>query len=234
MATRGARGRVAGDAGAREARAALIEATAPRQPVRRRWGRVSAGVAAVVLGAWAGASLVVSTDETVEVVALANDVGRFETIERSDLRVARLPAGSDLASVPAASLSSLVGRVAASDLAAGGLLAEAQLVPVGQRLVGDGEAVVGAVVGPDDAPATGLVRGADVVLVMRPPAGATDAGLVEVEGWVVEVRSEASATGGRPIEVAVARAEAGRLSAAAADGRLSVVVLGSPTGAGGS
>lgn len=206
------------------ARSALVEAAEPRQPVRRRWGRLSAGIVAVVLGAWVGASLFLSADDTVEVVALATDVGRFETIERADLRVVRLPADSDLASVSVSALSSVVGRVAAVDLASGSLLAEAQMVARDERLVGAGEAVVGAVVDPGDAPATGLERGARVVLVVRPSIAA-DAALVEVEGWVVDV-SAANSTGGRPVEVAVARADAAGLSAAASDGRLSMVVLG--------
>lgn len=207
------------------ARAAVLATTAPRDPVRRRWGRIAVGVAAALLGAWVFAALYLSADDTREVLALANPVERLERIERSDLRVLRLPTNTDVQTVPASQLDGVVGRVAATDLAAGSLLADGQLVPVGERLVAAGEAVVGVLVGPGDAPSTGLDRGAKVSVVVRPPAGVSGAA-VEVPGWVADVSGAVGSKGDRSVEVVVARRDAASVSAAAADRRVTIVVLG--------
>lgn len=207
------------------ARARAAAAAAPRDPVRRRWGRIGAGVAAALLGAWVFAALYLSADDTREVLVVAEGVERLESIERSDLRVVSLPTNSDVQTVPASRLNDLVGRIAATDLAAGSLLADGQLVPVGERLVAADEAVVGVLVGPGDAPATGLDRGAAVSVVVRPPAGVTgDA--QEVPGWVADVSGAVASNGDRPVEVVVAKGDAAAVSAAAADRRVTIVVLG--------
>lgn len=204
---------------------AAIAATAPRDPLRRRWGRIGAGVAAALLGAWVFAALYLSADDTRDVLALTDGVQRLETIERSDLRVVSMPTNADVQTVPASQLDDVVGRVAATDLAPGSLLADGQLVPAGERLVTADEAVVGVLVGPGDAPSTGLDRGAVVSVVIRPPAGVTgDA--EEVPGWVADLSGAVASNGDRPVEVVVARSDAAAVSAAAADRRVTIVVLG--------
>lgn len=203
----------------------MAATTAPRDPVRRRWGRIGAGVAAALLGAWVFAALYLSADDTRDVLALADGVQRLETIERSDLRVVSLPTKADVQTVPASQLDDVVGRIAATDLATGSLLADGQLVPAGERLVAADEAVVGVLVGPGDAPSTGLDRGAAVSVVIRPPAGvAGDA--EEVPGWVADLSGAVASNGDRPVEVVVARNDAAAVSAAAADRRVTIVVLG--------
>lgn len=208
------------------ARAAVVDAARPTAGlVRRRWGRVAAGVAAAVLGAWVFAALYLSADDTREVLVVAEDVARFETIERGHLRVVSLPAEGDVSAVPADRLDGLVGRVAATDLVAGSLLADGHLIPAGERLVAAGEAVVGVLVGPGDSPSGGLRRGAEVSVVVRPAAGVPGAA-VEVRGWVLDVSGEVSSSRERPVEVVVARGDAAAVSAAAADRRVTIVVLG--------
>lgn len=216
------------DAPSGQARAVVAGAAQRRDPLRRRWGRMAGGVLATIVGAWLFASLYLSADDRRDVLALANPVERFDVVERADLRVVRLPPDSDLAWVPATRLDEVAGRVAATDLTAGSLLAEGQLVDPGERLVLESEAVVGVLVGPGDAPSTGLVRGAAVSVVVRPAAGTAGASveIVEIAGWVAEVSSATSSSGDRPVAVVVASGEAAMVSAAAADRRVTLVVAG--------
>src|SRR5262245_43423273 len=59
-------------------------------PVRRRWGRVAAGTGLIVVWVWGTVAVVRSAGHQREVVAVAADVERYEQIDRSDLRVARV------------------------------------------------------------------------------------------------------------------------------------------------
>ena len=207
------------------ARSAREAASGPaRTPVRRRWARLCAGLAAAVLGAWIFAAMYLSAGDQTDVLALAGDVDRFEVIERSDLRVARLSESSDIDSVPADRMDEFVGRVAGVDLVSGALLNEAQVLTAGEELVADGEAVVGVLVGPADAPQGSLRRGTPVTVVVRPVSGSTEAP-TEIGGWVWDASAEVSSTREVAVEVVVPAGQSGLVSAAAADRRVSIVVL---------
>lgn len=210
----------------RRSRAAAIP-TAPGPsglPTRRRWGRIGLGAAAAIAGAWIAAALVTSAGSRTEIIVLADDVAQFEVVERGDLRVARIATDPAVDTVAASDLDSIVGRIAATDLHAGSILASEQLVPAGQRLVADGEAIVGARLAPGDAPLRDLARGAAVLVVIRTPAGETG-GPTTVEGWLLDL-SEADATSGeRSASIVVPRSEADEVAAAAGDKRVSIVAL---------
>ena len=196
----------------------------PRTPVRRRWARVGAGLAAALLGAWIFAAMYLSAGDQTDVLVLANDVDRFQVIERSDLRVARLSESSDVDSVAADRIDEFVGRVAGVDLVSGSLLSGGQVLAAGEELVAEGEAVVGVLVGPADAPQGSLRRGTPVTVVVRPATGSTDPA-TEIEGWVWDASAEASSTREVAVEVVVPVGQSGLVSAAAADRRVSIVVL---------
>ena len=196
----------------------------PGVPVRRRWGRVGAGVGAAIVGGWIFAALYLSAGDRSDVLVVANDVDRFEVIDRSDLRIVRLSDDSEVASIPVSRLDELVGRVAAVDLVAGSLLADGQILPADRELLAETEAVVGVLLGQGDGPQQSLRRGTPVLVVVRAAAGTT--GVPEqIEGWVYDASGEALNTQERPIEVAIPRDTAGSVSAAAADGRVSIVAL---------
>ncbi|MGE3448639.1 MAG: SAF domain-containing protein [Microbacteriaceae bacterium] len=209
----------------RSARAAA--AAPPRPPggsVRRRWGRIGAGAAAAIIGAWVFAALYLSAGDRQEVVALSRDVGRLEVIDRSDLRVVRISSDTDVSTVDASRMNDIVGRVANMDLVAGSLLVADQLVPEGRQLLAPNEAVVGVLLGPGDSPTRSLRRGTPVLVVIRPASG-TQGSTEEIEGWVFDASGEALNTRERPIELAVPRSKAGPISAAAADRRVTIVAL---------
>lgn len=194
-------------------------------PTRHRWGRIGAGVAAAVAGAWIAAALVMSAGSRTDVLVLAGDVERFQSIERDDLRVVRVAADSSVDTISGNQLDSIVGRTAATDLAAGALLSSDQLVPVGERLVADGEAIVGARLAPGDAPLGDLSRGVDVLVVVRPAAG-QDAEPTSVEGWLLDLSNPDATTGERSASIVVPRADADVVAAAAGEKRVSIVALG--------
>lgn len=210
---------------AQRTRAAAVARTKPPGgPVRRRWGRIGVGLAAAVLGAWIFAALYLSAGDRREVVALSGDVDRLETIFRSDLRVVRISTDTDVSTVDATQIDAIIGRVASTDLVAGSLLTSDQLFAQGRQLLGDDEAVIGVLIGPGDSPTRVLRRGTPVLVVIRPAAG-TQGEPEEVEGWVFDASGEPLNTRERPVELAVPRAAAGAISAAAADQRVTVVAL---------
>ena len=204
--------------------AAAAPTAIPGGSVRRRWGRVTIGVGAAIVGAWIFAALYLSAGNRAEVVVMARDVARFDTIERSDLRVVRMSRDGDVETIPSSQLDSLVGRAAGVDLVGGSLLADGQVLSAGQALLAADEAVVGLLVGPGEGPSDSLRRGARVLVVVRPAQGASGEP-VEFDGWVFDASAEELNTRERPLEVVVPKADAGAISAAAADRRVSVVVL---------
>ncbi len=213
------------DGGGRRSReAAVAPSKPPRGPLRRRWGRIGAGAAAAVLGAWMFAALYLSAGHRTGVLVVSRDVGRLEVIDRSDLRVIRMSNDSDVESIDAGRVDEFVGRIAGVDLVAGSLLAEGQVLPAERKLLGAGEAVVGVLLGPGDSPVRSLRRGTPILVVVRPPAG-SQGDPEEIEGWVFDASSEPLTTRERPIELAVPRAQAGLISAAAADKRVTLVAL---------
>lgn len=206
-------------------RAAREAASPPRRtPVRRRWARMGAGLAAALLGSWIFAAMYLSAGDQTDVLVMASDVSRYETIERSDLRVARVSESSDVETVAANRVDEFVGRVAGVDLVSGSLLNEAQVLASGEELVAEGEAVVGVLVGPADAPQGSLRRGTPVTVVVRPVSGSTEPP-IEVDGWVWDASAEASSAREVAVEVVVPAAQSGVVSAAAADRRVSIVAL---------
>lgn len=197
-------------------------------PMRRRWGRISVGTGLVVVWIWGTVTAVSSAGDRSEVIAVAADIGRYEQIDRGDLEVVRVGGDERLATFPASQLDEVVGRVAAVDLAPGSLLVASQLVASGERVVGQGEALVGARLRPGELPADGVTPGADVVVVVRdasPAAATTGPSTIEVQGWLLSIEDADRATGDRSLSLVVPRSQAAAVTAAAADGRVSLAVV---------
>jgi hypothetical protein len=212
---------------ARVRRAALPTATsAEGLPARRRWARVAAGAVLALLGGWVFASLYVSAGERVEVLAVANDVDRFDTVDRDDLRTVRVAADPDVDTIDAGDADDIVGRAAATDLREGSLLSDTQLMAQDARLVGDAEAVVGAELAPGSIPEGALAGGIDVMVVLRPADTAPGGGEVDrVPGWLLEFGDPDENTGDRRVSLVVPEDRAADVAAAASDERVAVVAL---------
>jgi hypothetical protein len=195
-------------------------------PARRRWARVAAGAALALLGGWVFASLYVSAGERVEVLAVARNVDRFAEIQRDDLRTVRVAADPGVDTVDAGDLDEIEGRVAATDLVEGALLSPNQVLASGERRVAASEAIVGAELGPGDAPQSALSGGVDVYVVVRPSdTGSQQQEALRVQGWILEVGEPDPNTDARAVELVVPQSESSAVTAAAAEERLSLVVL---------
>jgi hypothetical protein len=175
-------------------------------------------------GAWVAAALVMSAGSRSDVLVVSDDVARFQQLERSDLRVLRVAADPGVDTIPAEELDSIVGQVAATDLPAGVLLTADQLVPAGERLLGAGEAIVGARLAPGDAPLGDLRRGAALLVVVRPPVGQTGEPRA-VDGWLLDLGALDASTGERSASLVVPETDADVIAAAAGERRVSIVAL---------
>jgi hypothetical protein len=182
-------------------------------------------VALVVVWVWGTAAALMSAGDRSDVLVVAGDVGRFEPIERPDLRVARVGADGGADTLAASELDEVVGRRAATDLVEGSVLAPSQVLGRGERLLGEGEALVGARLKPGELPSDGVGAGAEVFVVVRPAGGGEDGEVGQARGWVWAVGEPDASTGERSVSLVVPASGAGGVSAAAADGRVSLVVL---------
>jgi hypothetical protein len=211
---------------------ALTMVSPSGMPRRRRLGLALVGALAVVVGGWGFASLWLAAGDRVEVLALANDVGAYEQIDRDDLATVRVAEADGVEVVPAGEIDDVVGRTVRADVPARSLLVESDLFAEDERLVSDGEAVVGASM-PEGTVPVELARGREVMVVVRPTESARgsegSAGSPRsVDGWVLtadEVEAVGGGAAGVAVSVVVPRDEATEVADAAADGRLSIVAL---------
>lgn len=212
----------------RRARRRSLPESAQGLPLRRRWGRFAAGTILALLGAWVFAALYVSAGERVEVLAVRRDVGRYEEIERSDLRTVRVAADRGVDTVRAGELDDVVGRLASTELREGSLLADSQLVPGDADLIDQDEAVVAVELPRAAAPDNAWEAGMEVLVVVLPPenAGGEQAEPQEVEGWLYNVGELDDQTRTRHIDLVVPDFAAAEVSAAAADERIALALVG--------
>jgi hypothetical protein len=222
---------------------AAVDAAAPRIARARAsalgWGeelgplrsrsrsRIVGALVLMVVSGWLGAVVFLSAGSRQEVLAVDGGVERFTELSRDDLRVVRVAADEDVPVVDADRLDEIVGRTTSMEVAPGSLLSEDQLLGDGERAVGPGEAVVGALLAQADSPGS-LPSGATVRVILRAEAGSTTPSRT-LEGWVLDVEEAEEAqvgVAGRWASLVVSEADAGQVSAAAAENRVTVVVLG--------
>lgn len=172
-----------------------------RPRVRTQW--VALGAALVVLAGVLVAWALSNAADRVDVVRVASPVAAGEVISASDLTVAGVAAdGAVRGLVPAASLDSLVGRVAAVDLQPGVLLVAGMWADAPDVL--PGERTVGAVLRQGRYPA-GLAR-ADVAVAI-PLEGEGVAVTVRVVDAARTERDELSVTLAVPADAAAVVAQ---------------------------
>lgn len=144
----------------------------PSAPARTRrnprW--IALGVLTVCLGALASFFLYSQLAESHQVVAVRADISRGEKITAADLGVVSVGDTGGVATVPAADLQSLVGRIAAVDLVKGTLLppdAVTSTLPPAR-----GKGVIGIRVASGRAPVGFLAPGSPIRLVVLPESAA--------------------------------------------------------------
>ena len=136
---------------------------APPPKLRRRPALVAASIALICLGGVLAAFAWTATSATRAVVAVRDEVQRGQVIEAGDLMTVQVSVDPALRTVPAAQLATLVGRRAATDLAAGTLLTANQVTD--QTLPSSGQSLVGVALPPGQLPGEELVAGDRVRVV---------------------------------------------------------------------
>lgn len=181
---------------------------------------VSAGL--VLVGAVLGVGVWLLSSSSVEVVAARAAIDRGAVIAATDLEVTRVTVDPSVPVVPASELSGLVGKRAASDVAAGTLLSPAQVTDA--LPPGTGESVVGVAVATGQLPAEPLRPGDHVRLVQTPAAqGDVPATQVTIDA---EVQSVTPAADGQTtvVDLLVPESRAAEVAARAATGRVALVL----------
>ncbi|MBT0773234.1 hypothetical protein KIH74_30095 [Kineosporia sp. J2-2] len=190
---------------------------------RRRPVLVAMSILFVVVGALLMAWLVTMLGDTQPVVGVRQNVARGEVIEESDLVVLDLAGAPGLDTVPGSRLSTLVGKRAAQDLSAGGVVTPGQVTD--EVLPADGESVVGVSLTRGQLPATPLLAG-DTVRVVFTPGQQDDVPRAQPQTVTATVVSPGVADdqGQVVVDVSVPQISAARLAAAVATGRVAVVL----------
>jgi len=183
---------------------------------------VLVSAALVLVGAALGVGVWMLSTSSVEVVAALAPIERGAVITAADLVVTRAAVDASVQTVPAGQLDGLVGKRAASDVAAATLLTPAQVTDA--LPPGTGESVVGVALTTGQLPAEPLRPGDQVRLVQTPlPQGEVSATQLTI---AAEVQSIAQATDGPAtvVDLLVPSARAADVAALAATGRVALVL----------
>ncbi|HEY6932316.1 MAG TPA: SAF domain-containing protein, partial [Marmoricola sp.] len=136
----------------------------PPPKLRRRPALVAGAIVAICLGAILAAWAWTSTTHTQEVLAARTTIERGSVIGAADLQRVQINADPALQPLPASAYQDVVGKRAALDIAAGGLLtAEAT---TSSALPPAGMSVVGIALTPAQVPALRLQSGDRVRIVV--------------------------------------------------------------------
>ena len=198
-------------------------------PARRRqvpW--IVLGVFLVVGFALMFAVVSLRASNTTRVLALTRSVSAGHVLHAGDLREVRVSAGSGLASVPATSESSVVGRPVAVPLAAGALLTPNALGTA--RSLTTGQAVVGLALKPGQFP-PGLTSGDHVRVVDTSGASAgtssssARAPVAPATGIVLAAMASSSGDGSIVVSLRVADGDANGVALLTSAGHASLVLV---------
>lgn len=200
---------------------------APAAPVRvrRRPVLIVVSIAALLFGAFGAVWLWTSATSRVEVIAARTTIARGATITAADLVTVRMGVDPAVQVVPASEAAAVVGRRAALDIAAGGLVTRASVTDA--VVPPRGFTVVGLALGRGLLPATPLKAG-DAVRVVQTPGTvasgqAVSGPVLTISATVVSV-SKSTDNQATLVDVEVAEDVAADLAARAAAGKVALVL----------
>lgn len=196
--------------------------------LRRRPIMVAAGIAAVSLGALLSVWAYTSSSDTQSVIAVRETINRGELIEEKDLMAVNVSLDPALRPVAAADASSqVIGKRAALDLAAGGVVTSEQVTDT--LLPPADQSIVGVSLSPAMLPANQVKMG-DVIRVVEVPgpqaasSAEEDSGPVRtVDGTVVGIHTDA-AGGNTVVNILVPAQDAPEVATWSAGARAALVV----------
>lgn len=199
----------------------MAESIRPAVRSRRNTRWIAAGILAVCLGGIGAALLYANVSSAASVITIKRDVFRDQVITADDLGISSLSAPIGLETVPAADISTVVGRTANADLIAGGLLHPRSF---GDPAVPDGAVRLGLRLAPGRLPNSTLLPGAAVLLApVASGSGGAPGGAV-VDAIVASV-PELQSDGTTLLDVTVARAAGERVVQLAAGDQLAMIRL---------
>lgn len=180
----------------------------------------------IAVGALVAGYLVTVVGNTTGVVAVRTDVARGAVIQRDDLVEARINPDPNLSTVPTSQIDSLVGRRAAVDLHAGGLVSPQSITDT--VIPASGQALVGVALTRAQLPTQALKAGDRVQIVFTPraqdPAPAKAPAFVPAT--VVNPPAGIEDSPQVVVDVTIDQAAAPNLAAVVATGRVALVLDG--------
>lgn len=195
----------------------------PPPKLRRRPALVAGSVVAICLGALLAGWAWTSTTHTQEVLAARTTIQRGAVITAADLERVRINADPALHPLPATAYDSVVGKRAALDIAAGGLLTSDATTST--AIPPKGTSVVGVALTPAQVPGLRLQSGDKVRVVVTPPQGgdAPTGSPPFSQAQVVDAHTD-QASGALVVDLLVPYADATVLAARAATGNVALVL----------
>lgn len=201
----------------------------PPPRLRRRWGVFAAMAALVSLGALGNVWLVQATSNASEVLAARVAIERGQVITAADVMSVRVGTDPALRPVPATDQAAVVGKRAATDVAAGTLLtpdaATSENLPTG------GRSLVGVGIAPAAMPGVDLAAGDRVRVVGIPtqpgesPGAGGSPGVVSAVVVHTATGGDSAGAGGVVIvTLEVPTGDAASLAAMAAGGKVAIVL----------
>lgn len=196
---------------------------APKQ--RRRPLMMVLAIVAIVLGGLGGAFAIQSVSTAQSVVAARETIQRGETITAQDLMTVRIGVDPALHPIPAADIDTLIGKQAAYDIVAAGVVTAEQVTdtPIPTR----GYSIIGVSVDAGAAPTSQLRPGSQVRLVNTPGAqGEVAKGNPEaIDATVVSIDVDQT-SGATLLALQVSNGVAARAAAIASTGKAGIVLDG--------
>lgn len=142
-----------------------IDGSARVRPVRRRWGRLFAGIGLVAVAVAANLAVYSARNPEIGVVQIAAEVPAGATIEWRHLLEARLTLGSSIPVIPIEEVETVVGRFARTRLVPGSLLMSTAIQD--DPLISPGSAAVAIRLAEGLVP-DGLLERSMIDIVIRP------------------------------------------------------------------
>ena len=199
------------------------EQFAPPPKLRRRPVLIAASVAAICLGALASMWAYQSTSDAHSVLAVRQTIERGDVITAEDLMTVNISVDPALKPLSADQANSVVGKHAALDMSAGGVVTQDQITE--QALPAKGSSVVGIALTPGMLPANQMRVGDQVRVVVTPgqqgemPTTQPDS----IQAVVVGVAKDET-TGNAIVNVQVPPNDGPMLAARAATGKVAIVL----------
>lgn len=199
---------------------------------RRRKGMLALAVVMIGLGCLIAYSVVTSLSDRTSVIVLARDVPVGAALAGGDLATSMVSVDPGVQTIPGHQLDEVIGKIAATDLKHGTLLASSELTA--QRSPAHGQQIVPVALTPSQIPARGLRPGDHVLVVTtQAQAGATGSQQPEPDtpsepsdnvAATVDQVGRADADGKVVVDLLVAAQAGPRIARQAAAGRIALLV----------